>query len=197
MHRGGLWVFSALLLASCSVRRSDRYALAQNPQVEQKTTLVRRPRSAAFQQSFQDITNGVGMDRNGNLLRHVLTASGHAYPSRREGSQLILPQGSVPAPERLYHLSSLIALPLLVPELRALADRGEWTHFASTAPAGDLVEVRWQCTLRTRNARHYVARYEVTAAELRYAQICGRWTLESAEYSEREFVQRWNRIPRH
>ncbi len=197
MHRGGLWVFSALLLASCSVRRSDRYALAQNPQVEQKTTLVRRPRSAAFQQSFQDITNGVGMDRNGNLLRHVLTASGQAYPSRREGSQLILPQGSVPAPERLYHLSSLIALPLLVPELRALADRGEWTHFASTAPAGDLVEVRWQCTLRTRNARHYVARYEVTAAELRYAQICGRWTLESAEYSEREFVQRWNRIPRH
>ena len=197
MHRGGLWVFSALLLASCSFRRSDRYALAQNPQVEQKTTLVRRPRSAAFQQSFQDITNGVGMDRNGNLLRHVLTASGQAYPSRREGSQLILPQGSVPAPERLYHLSSLIALPLLVPELRALADRGEWTHFASTAPAGDLVEVRWQCTLRTRNARHYVARYEVTAAELRYAQICGRWTLESAEYSEREFVQRWNRIPRH
>ena len=197
MHRGGLWVFSALLLASCSVRRSDRYALAQNPQVEQKTTLVRRPRSAAFQQSYQDITNGVGMDRNGNLLRHVLTASGQAYPSRREGSQLILPQGSVPAPERLYHLSSLIALPLLVPELRALADRGEWTHFASTAPAGDLVEVRWQCTLRTRNARHYVARYEVTAAELRYAQICGRWTLESAEYSEREFVQRWNRIPRH
>ena len=196
MHRGILWVLIALLWTSCSVRRSDRYALAQNPQVEQKTTLVRRPRSAAFQQSFQGITNGVGMDPHGNLLRHVLTASGQAYPSRREGSQLILPQGSVPTPERLYHLSSLIALPLLVPELRALEDRGEWTHFASTAPAGDFVEVRWRCTLRTRNARHYLVRYEVTVAELRYAKIRGRWTLESAEYREREFVQRWNRIPR-
>lgn len=196
MHRWLLWVLSVLLLASCSIRRSDRYVLVQNPQVEQKTALVRRPRSAAFHQSFTGIGNWVGMDRHGSLVRHVLTAAGQAYPSRREGNQLILPQGSIPAPEHLYHLSSLMVLPLLVPDLRSLTPDREWRHFATTAPSGDLVEVTWISTLRTPRQRYFVARYEVTTAELRYAKHHGRWTLESAEYSEREFVQRWNRVPR-
>jgi hypothetical protein len=90
----------------------------------------------------------------------------------------------------------LAVLPVLVPELRNLDYGAQHTSRASTAPAGDLVEIQWICSQRNRTERHYVARFEVTTAELRYERRWGRWRLASAEYSEREFVQRWNRIPK-
>lgn len=176
--------------------RRDRFELEQNPHVSQETTLRRGPRSAAFTQTFTGIKNEVGMDRLGNLRRHVLWSGPNAQTSYREGLELVLPFGRIPAPENLYHLSSLSAMPLLVPELRRLDQGQECTNQAATAPAGDLVEVQWRCTLRTKRQRHFVARYEVTTAEFRYERHHGRWRLASAEYSEREFVQRWNRVPR-
>lgn len=138
----------------------------------------------------------LGMDRQGSLRRHVLVTADGTQVSHREGGTLHLPSGQIPVPDSLYHLSGLTAVPLLVPQIIELPEGATVRTTASTAPAGDLTEVEWLCSLRTPTQRHYVARYEVTTAELRYAKIRGRWTLESAEYSEREYVQRWNRVPR-
>jgi len=138
----------------------------------------------------------LGMDRQGSLRRHILVTAGESQTSRREGEKLVIPSGIVPVPDSLYHLSGLTTYPLIVPKIASLPSGATARTAASSAPSGDLVEVEWTCTLRTPKQRHYVARYEVTTAELRYAKIRGRWTLESVEYSERSYVQRWNRIPR-
>ncbi|MEY2972093.1 MAG: hypothetical protein RL738_934 [Bacteroidota bacterium] len=190
-----LWFFAGGILTACTTRRTEHYALAQNPSVLHSATLHRRPSGAAFKQSYPGITNWVGMDRLGNLRRHQLATGEGIQTSYVDRGELVLPLGRVPAPQDLKHLSSLAVLPLLVPELQRLAQDARYDHPASTAPAGDLVEVEWICTRRTSTERHYVARYEVTTAELRYERRFGRWRLASAEYSEREFVQRWNRIP--
>lgn len=137
----------------------------------------------------------IGMDRHGNLQRHVVVTAEGTQASYREGKNLVIPSGSVPVPDSLYHLSGLTSYPLIVPKIRTLILGTTARTTASSAPSGDLVEVEWTCTLRAPKERHYVARYEVTAAELRYAKIRGRWILESVEYSEREYVHRWNRVP--
>jgi hypothetical protein len=196
MLRVLFWLLAGGILASCTLRQTEHYALAQNPNVQQTATLLRRPSGAAYVQSYPGITNSVGMDRRGTLRRHQLLTGEGLQTSTVDGGELILPLGRVPAPLDLKHLSSLAVLPLLVPELQGLALDAQYVHPASTAPAGDFVEVEWRCTRRTATERHYVARYEVTTAELRYERQLGRWRLASAEYSDREFVQRWNRIPR-
>lgn len=187
---------ATILISACTTVHSERYALVQNGALELRTTLRQRPSSATYLQDFGTIENQTGMDRQGGLRRHVLRSGDQTFASVRRGEELHLPQGIVPAPAKVYHLSTLAALPVLVPELRALGQNSATQTMATTAPSGDMVAVAWTCILRTPKERHYVARYEVTTAELRYAKIRGRWTLESAEYSEREFVQRWNRIPR-
>ncbi|MFZ9155664.1 MAG: hypothetical protein ACO27L_02445 [Schleiferiaceae bacterium] len=196
MLRVLFWLLAGGVLASCGTSHLDRYALDQNPNVTLTTHFRRGPRSAAFTQTFTGIKNEVGMDRHGNLRRHVLWSGATAQSSYREGQELVLPLGRIPAPTSLYHVSSLSVLPLLAPEIRRLAADQECTNQAATAPAGDLVEIQWRCTVHNPRERHYVARYEVTTAELRYERHFGRWRLASAEYSERGFVQRWNRIPR-
>ena len=196
MLRVLLWLFSGGLLTACSSAHTDRFALVQNPNVELETTLRRGPQAASFYQTYSGIKNEVSMDAKGNLRRHVLRSGESTQTSYRDGEELVLPLGRIPAPATLHHLSSLAVLPLLVPELRNLDYGAQHTSRASTAPAGDLVEIQWLCSQRNRTERHYVARFEVTTAELRYERRWGRWRLASAEYSEREFVQRWNRIPR-
>lgn len=189
-------LFVAAALASCASFHSERYALAQNPRIELQTSVRKSTKGQVFVQEYQGITTMIGMDRHGNLRRHVLVTAEGAQTSRRDGEMLLIPSGSVPVPDSLYHLSGLTAYPLIVPKITSLLVGAIARTTASSAPSGDLVEVEWTCTLRAPKERHYVARYEVTAAELRYAKIRGRWTLKSVEYSEREYVQRWNRIPR-
>jgi hypothetical protein len=189
-------VFTAAILTSCASSHSERYALAQNPTIELRTTSGRGAQGRVFIQEYQGIASMVGMDRDGNLRRHVLVTAGENHTSLRDGSVLRIPNGTVPVPDSLYHLSGIPAYPLLIQKLKSLAEGSTARITASSAPSGDLVDVEWICTKRTARQRHYIARYEVTTAELRYAKIRGRWTLESAEYSEREYVQRWNRIPR-
>ncbi|MEY3928168.1 MAG: hypothetical protein RJA97_1175 [Bacteroidota bacterium] len=192
-----LLTFSAVLLwASCSSTHSERYALAQNPSIELRTSLRKDAKGYVFIQEYQGISTMLGMDRQGSLRRHILATAGESQTSRREGEKLVIPSGIVPVPDSLYHLSGLTTYPLIVPKIASLPSGATARTTASSAPSGDLVEVEWTCTLRAPKQRHYVARYEVTAAELRYAKIRGRWTLESVEYSERSYVQRWNRIPR-
>jgi len=189
-------LFLAALMASCASRHSERYAMVQNPRVELQTSIRKSTKGKVFVQEYQGITSMLGMDRHGNLRRHVLVTAEGAQTSRRDGEMLLIPSGSVPVPDSLYHLSGLTAYPLIVPKITSLPAGATARTAASSAPSGDLVEVEWTCTLRAPKERHYVARYEVPAAELRYAKIRGRWTLESVEYSEREYVQRWNRVPR-
>jgi len=175
---------------------SERYALAQNPTIELATSLRKDAKGYVFIQKYQGISTMLGMDRQGSLRRHVIFTAGESQTSHREGEKLVIPSGIVPVPDSLYHLSGLTAYPLIVPKIMSLQSGETARTTASSAPSGDLVDVEWTCILRGPKQRHYVARYEVTAAELRYAKIRGRWTLESVEYSEREFVQRWDRIPR-
>lgn len=189
-------LFLAALMASCASTHSERYALAQNPRIELQTSVRKSSKGQVFVQEYQGITSMIGMDRYGNLRRHVVMTADGPQASYREGKNLVIPSGSVPVPDSLYHLSGLTAYPLIVPKITSLPAGATARTMASSAPSGDLVEVEWTCTLRAPKQRHYVARYEVTAAELRYAKIRGRWTLESVEYSEREYVQRWNRVPR-
>jgi hypothetical protein len=136
------------------------------------------------------------MDRRGNLLGHELTAGSQVLSSRRAGSVLILPAGQIPSPDSLYHLSALAVMPLLLPKIQSLPLGLSTQVSASTAPSGDLVSVEWICTARSKRERRYLARYEVTTADLKYTKQRCRWALQSAEYRDREYVQRWNRIPR-
>lgn len=192
-----LLIFSAAVLgASCATTQTEQYALAQNPSIQHSTSLRKGANGTVFIQEYVGISSMLGMDRQGSLRRHVLVTADGTQVSHREGGTLHLPSGQIPVPDSLYHLSGLTAVPLLVPQIIELPEGATVRTTASTAPAGDLTEVEWLCSLRTPTQRHYVARYEVTTAELRYAKIRGRWTLESAEYSEREYVQRWNRVPR-
>jgi hypothetical protein len=136
------------------------------------------------------------MDPNGSLIQHVISTIEGLQRSQIKDGELLIPNGRISVPDSLYHLSGITAYPLIVPKIKSLSTGAATKTTASTAPSGDLVEIEWLCTRRTPTERHYIARFEVTTAELRYAKTGSRWTLESAEYSEREFVQRWNRIPR-
>ena len=196
MLRGSILLLAAVLASGCSAPPIGRFALEQNPSQIMTLELQRSRRSASFVQSYPGLINRVEMDRRGNLLGHELTAGSQVLSSRREGSELILPAGRVPSPDSLYHLSALTALPLLLPKIQSLSLGSSAQVSASTAPSGDLVVIEWTCTARSNSERRYLARYEVTTADLRYTKQRGRWALQSAEYREREYVQRWNRIPR-
>ena len=196
MLRGSILLLAAVLASGCSAPPIGRFALEQNPSQIMTMELYRSRSTWSFVQSYPVLVNRVEMDRRGNLLGHELTAGSQVLSSRREGSELILPAGRVPSPDSLYHLSALTALPLLLPKIQSLSLGSSAQVSASTAPSGDLVVIEWTCTARSNSERRYLARYEVTTADLRYTKQRGRWALQSAEYREREYVQRWNRIPR-
>jgi hypothetical protein len=196
MLRGFILLLAAVLASGCSAPQIGRFALEQNPSQIMTMELYRSRSSSRFVQSYPGLVNRVEMDRGGNLLRHELTAGSQVLSSRRAGSVLILPAGQVPSPDSLYHLSALAVMPLLLPKIQSLPLGSSAQVSASTAPSGDLVSVEWLCTARSKRERRYLARYEVTTADLRYANQRGRWALQSAEYRDREYVQRWNRIPR-
>jgi hypothetical protein len=196
MLRGFILLLAAVLALGCSAPQIGRFALEQNPSQIMTMELYRSRSSSRFVQSYPGLVNRVEMDRGGNLLRHELTAGSQVLSSRRAGSVLILPAGQVPSPDSLYHLSALAVMPLLLPKIQSLPLGSSAQVSASTAPSGDLVSVEWLCTARSKRERRYLARYEVTTADLRYANQRGRWALQSAEYRDREYVQRWNRIPR-
>lgn len=196
MLRALLIISAAVFGASCATTQSERYILAQNPSVEFRTHFRKGAKRSTYTQDFQVISTMLVMDSNGSLKRHMLHTLDGTQFSQRSGGRLLIPNGSIEVPDSLYHLSGIPVYPLLVPKINVLPEGSSVRTTASTAPAGDLIEVEWTCTLRTPRQRQYLARYEVTTAELRYAKIRGRWTLESVEYSEREYVQRWNRVPR-
>lgn len=196
MLRGSILLLAAVLASGCSAPQLGRFALEQNPSQIMTLELHRSRRTWSFVQSYPGLVNRVEMDRRGNLLGHELTAGSQVLSSRREGSELILPAGQVPSPDSLYHLSTLAVMPLLLPKIRSLPQGSSAQVNASTAPSGDFVSVEWICTVRSKRERRYLARYEVTTADLRYTKQRGRWALQSAEYREREYVQRWTRIPR-
>jgi hypothetical protein len=196
MLRGSILLLAAVLASGCSAPQIGWFALEQNPSQIMVLELYRSRGASSFVQSYPGLVNRVEMDRRGNLLRHELTAGSQVLSSRREGFELILPAGQVPSPDSLYHLSALAALPLLLPKIQSLPLGSSAQVSASTAPSGDLVSVEWLCTARSKRERRYLARYEVTTADLRYAKRRGQWALQSGEYRDREYVQRWNRIPR-
>jgi hypothetical protein len=196
MLRGFILLLAAMLASGCSAPQIGRFALEQNPSQIMTLELYRSRSSSRFVQSYPGLVNRVEMDRRGNLLGHELTAGSQVLSSRRAGSVLILPAGQIPSPDSLYHLSALAVMPLLLPKIQSLPLGSSAQVSASTAPSGDLVSVEWLCTARSKRERRYLARYEVTTADLRYANQRGRWALQSAEYRDREYVQRWNRIPR-
>lgn len=196
MLRGSILLLAAVLASGCSAPQIGRFALEQDPSQIMVMELYQSRRASSFVQSYPGLVNRVEMDRRGNLLRHELTAGSQVLSSRREGFELILPAGKVPSPDSLYHLSALAVMPLLLPKILSLPLGSSAQVNASTAPSGDLVSVEWLCTARSKRERRYLARYEVTTADLRYTKQRGRWALQSAEYREREYVQRWNRIPR-
>lgn len=196
MLRGSILLLAAVLASGCSAPQIGRFALEQDPSQIMVMELYQSRRASSFVQSYPGLVNRVEMDRRGNLLRHELTAGSQVLSSRREGFELILPAGKVPSPDSLYHLSALAVMPLLLPKILSLPLGSSAQVNASTAPSGDLVSVEWLCTARSKSERRYLARYEVTTADLRYTKQRGRWALQSAEYREREYVQRWNRIPR-
>jgi hypothetical protein len=196
MLRGFILLLAAVLASGCSAPQIGRFALDQNPSQIMTLELYRSRSSSRFVQSYPGLVNRVEMDRRGNLLRHELTAGSQVLSSRREGFVLILPEGQVPSPDSLYHLSAIAALPLLLPKIQSLPLGLSTQVSASTAPSGDLVSVEWLCTARSKRERRYLARYEVTTADLKYTKQRCRWALQSAEYRDREYVQRWNRIPR-
>jgi hypothetical protein len=196
MLRGFILLLAAVLASGCSAPQIGRFALEQNPSQIMTLELYRSRSSSRFVQSYPGLVNRVEMDRRGNLLGHELTAGSQVLSSRRAGSVLILPAGQIPSPDSLYHLSALAVMPLLLPKIQSLPLGSSAQVSASMAPSGDLVSVEWLCTARSKRERRYLARYEVTTADLRYAKQRGRWALQSAEYRDREYVQRWNRIPR-
>jgi hypothetical protein len=196
MLRGFILLLAAVLASGCSAPQIGRFALDQNPSQIMTLELYRSRSSSRFVQSYPGLVNRVEMDRRGNLLGHELTAGSQVLSSRRAGSVMILPAGQIPSPDSLYHLSAIAALPLLLPKIQSLPLGLSTQVSASTAPSGDLVSVEWICTARSKRERRYLARYEVTTADLKYTKQRGRWALQSAEYRDREYVQRWNRIPR-
>jgi hypothetical protein len=196
MLRGFILLLAAMLASGCSAPQIGRFALEQNPSQIMTMELYRSRSSSRFVQSYPGLVNRVEMDRRGNLLGHELTAGSQVLSSRRAGSVLILPAGQIPSPDSLYHLSALAVMPLLLPKIQSLPLGSSAQVSASTAPSGDLVSVEWLCTARSKRERRYLTRYEVTTADLKYTKQRGRWALQSAEYRDREYVQRWNRIPR-
>jgi hypothetical protein len=196
MLRGFILLLAAVLASGCSAPQIGRFALEQNPSQIMTMELYRSRCASRFVQSYPGLVNRVEMDRRGNLLGHELTAGSQVLSSRRAGYELILPAGQIPSPDSLYHLSALAVMPLLLPKIQSLPLGLSTQVSASTAPSGDLVSVEWICTARSKRERRYLTRYEVTTADLKYTKQRGRWALQSAEYRDREYVQRWNRIPR-